>query len=90
MTLKEAILYTLIERWDDDADHNMLKTFKNELGNKITISLAKAPDVRGAKQITIKMVGPKSTAENTITEQEAKVLWQMLSDVFRRNLIWSN
>jgi hypothetical protein len=60
----------------------MQKTFKNELGNQIALSMARAPDVRGVKQITIKMVGPRSTAENTITVGEARELWMMLTQVF--------
>lgn len=49
------------------------KTFVNEKGNKILISVEKTK-----KSIKVKMEGPNSRTTNTITPEEAKVLKGLL------------
>ena len=65
----------------------MEKVFVNELGNRISISVTRSPGTMlAAGRVTIKMVGPKSTSENIVTQKEARVLHAMLSEMFRRAL----
>lgn len=45
------------------------KTFINELGNKITVKVRE-----NKNSVNVKIIGPKSTAENTITKKEAREL----------------
>lgn len=49
------------------------KTFINEKGNKITVSVRKSK-----KAVKVKMTGPKSTMTNNITPEEARVLKNLL------------
>lgn len=65
----------------------MQREFVNELGNKISMSVTRSPGTMASVgRVTIKMVGPKSTSENIITQKEARVLHEMLSNMFRRAL----
>ena len=65
----------------------MQRVFVNEMGNKIAISVTRSPGTMASVgRVTIKMVGPKSTAENIITQKEARILHEMLSEMFRRAL----
>jgi hypothetical protein len=51
------------------------KTFVNELGNRITVSGRNL----SALEVNYKLVGPKSTADHTITKKEASVLCEILT-----------
>jgi hypothetical protein len=65
----------------------MQREFVNELDNKISMSVTRTPGTMMAVgRATIKIVGPKSTSENIITQMEARILHEMLSQMFRRAL----
>lgn len=49
------------------------KTFINEKGNKISVSVTKK-----GESVTVSMVGPKSKTTNKITAMEAKILKGLL------------
>lgn len=55
------------------------KTFTNERGNKITASATRA----SKDQITVKLVGPKSTVTNKITDKEGSVLRALMGKVIK-------
>ena len=52
----------------------MRKTFENEKGNKITISVNKSK--KGS--VNVRIIGPKSMSENILTSKEAKILKKLL------------
>lgn len=60
----------------------MQAVFQNELGNRITIKLSRAPNIGTTKQLRIEMIGPKSTADNTCTQMEAWELYKLLHQIF--------
>lgn len=58
--------------------------FTNEFGNKVTLTLeADRGDDGGPTLVTICMMGPKSTSENTITLAEARKLKAALNATIR-------
>jgi hypothetical protein len=73
----------LLESWKNHLNES---SFKNELGNHITIEIKSVKDTgtnsKGKKEefdaIEITMEGPSSTSTNTITQREALELYRAL------------
>ena len=74
---------TLLENWKKHLNES---SFKNELGNKITIEIKSVKDSgtnsKGKKEefeaVEIMIEGPTSTSTNTITQKEALELYKAL------------
>jgi hypothetical protein len=64
------------------SDDNIKYEFENELGNKITISGdSKKSEDGDYYYINLKIEGPNSTSENTITYMEAETLSKVLDEI---------
>jgi len=69
-----------------------LKSFKNELGNHITIEIKSVKDTgtnsKGEKEefdaVEVMMEGPTSTSTNTITHKEAMELYKALKEFLKQ------
>ena len=57
------------------------ETFRNELGNKITVNVYKK-DIDAVDGIMIKISGPHSETEDHITYQEAEKIYLQLKKIF--------
>lgn len=57
----------------------MKKSFLNELGNSIEISITEK-DIEGIEGVVISIEGPNSQIENHVTKLEAEKLLEVLSE----------
>ena len=79
----------LLETWKHHLNES---SFKNELGNDITIDIKSVKDTgtnsKGEKEefeaIEIMMEGPTSTSTNTITKKEAMELYKALGEFLKQ------
>ena len=79
----------LLESWKNHINES---SFKNELGNDITIDIKRVKDTgtnsKGEKEefeaIEIMMEGPTSTSTNTITKKEAMELYKALGEFLKQ------
>ncbi len=77
------MMKTLLENWKHHLNES---SFKNELGNHITIEIKSVKDTgtnsKGEKEefdaVEVMIEGPSSTSTNTITQQEALELYKAL------------
>ena len=68
--------------------------FENEIGNKITVKIKnvkdtgvnhKTSDKYKFDAVNIKLIGPTSVSDNTITYKEAKQIYKGLGKFFKNN-----
>ena len=68
--------------------------FKNEIGNNITVKIKNIKDTSINKKtgdkykfdaVNIKLIGPTSVSDNTITYKEAKQIYKGLGKFFKNN-----
>jgi hypothetical protein len=79
----------LLESWKNHINES---SFKNELGNHITIEIKSVKDTgtnsKGEKEefdaVEVMMEGPTSTSTNTITHKEAMELYKALKEFLKQ------
>lgn len=63
------------------------KSFRNELGNNISISIrrgkAQKPEEKNVHMVNVRLIGPTSMSENIITRMEAKEMGKALRQYLR-------